>query len=333
MCKISVIVPVYNVEPYLRRCVDSILNQTFSDFECILVDDGSPDGCGAICDEYAAKDSRCRVFHTENRGLSCARNYGISVSRGAWLMFIDSDDWVEPDFCSIPYEAAKRYGADLVMFRFNRLRNGDTAQRAFTVLPEGIVSKSAAVDMMLYKGICSYAWNKLYKRGLFEGIEYPAGKNFEDEATTHKLILASDVIVFVDKPLYNYYSERPGSITSSGTKKDRADLMEMMDSQKHDLVDWGYPEYIIDEVRASNALNQIKRWERSGKKINRNGPYYKWCCANVRNARLAGRGEKHILSEKQLFLLHLFRISPALFRLACRISRKKRTVQSNTENR
>ena len=330
---ISIIIPVYKVEPYLRKCLDSVTAQTYKNIEIILVDDGSPDGCGAICDEYAAKDSRCRVFHTENRGLSCARNYGISVSRGAWLMFIDSDDWVEPDFCSIPYEAAKRYGADLVMFRFNSFRNGELEEMPCPDLPEGIVSKSDAIDMVYYRGILNYAWNKLYKRELFNGVEYPAGRTYEDVGTTYKLVLASKVTALVNKPLYNYVIARPNSITSTNTKANRADFMEMKDRQMQDLIAWGHPRYIIDEVTAGSALSYLIRVERSGKKINRNGTFYKWRCANVRNARLAGRGEKHVLSKKRLILLHLFRISPALFGLACRVSRKKRTVQSNTANR
>ncbi len=330
---ISIIIPVYKVEPYLCKCLDSVTAQTYKNIEIILVDDGSPDGCGAICDEYAAKDSRCRVFHTENRGLSCARNYGISVSRGAWLMFIDSDDWVEPDFCRVPYETAVRYGADLVMFRFNSFKNGELEKLRDPDLPEGIVGKGDAIDMIYYRGILNYAWNKLYKRELFEGIEYPAGKTYEDVGTTYKLVLASKVTALVNKLLYNYVTARPESITSTNTKANRADFMEMKDRQMQDLIAWGHPRYIIDEVTAGSALSYLIRVERSGKKINRNGTFYKWRCANVRNARLAGRGEKHILSEKQLILLQLFRISPALFGLACRVSGKKRTVQSNTENR
>ena len=121
---VSVIVPVYNVEPYLHRCVDSLTGQTLTDIEIILVDDGSTDGCGRICDEYAAADPRVRVVHQENAGLSEARNAGIDRARADYLMFVDSDDWVEKDYCRIPWEIARSQQADLVMFQFRELRNG-----------------------------------------------------------------------------------------------------------------------------------------------------------------------------------------------------------------
>ena len=111
---ISVIVPVYNVEPYLRKCLDSIVNQTYRDFEILIIDDGSTDGSGRICDEYAEKDSRIKVFHTENRGLSCARNLGLAEAKGEWIGFVDSDDWIEPDMYEVLIRRAEETGADVV---------------------------------------------------------------------------------------------------------------------------------------------------------------------------------------------------------------------------
>ena len=118
MPHVSVIVPVYNVEEYLRKCIDSIVAQTLKDIEIILVDDGSTDGSGTICDEYASQDKRVRVVHKINGGLSSARNTGIEAASAPFLMFIDSDDWVEPNFCEKPYLAAKNNNADLVLFSF-----------------------------------------------------------------------------------------------------------------------------------------------------------------------------------------------------------------------
>ena len=114
---VSVIVPVYRVEAYLEQCVDSLLGQTLERIEIILVDDGSPDSCGAICDRYAAADPRVRTIHRENGGLSASRNTGIEAAAGEYLMFVDSDDWVESDYCGLPWELARTSGADLVMFQ------------------------------------------------------------------------------------------------------------------------------------------------------------------------------------------------------------------------
>ncbi len=113
---VSVIVPVYKVEPYLERCLDSLLNQTLKEIEIIIIDDGSPDRCGQICDAYAARDDQFRVVHQENRGLSAARNVGIEMAQADYLMFVDSDDWVHPDYCRLPYEAAVEHGVELVIF-------------------------------------------------------------------------------------------------------------------------------------------------------------------------------------------------------------------------
>lgn len=115
MPEVSIIVPVYKVEPYLNKCVDSILAQTFTDFECILVDDGSPDSCGKICDEYVQKDSRVKVIHQENQGLSAARNSGLDMASGAWIVFVDSDDWIEPDAVEVLYRAALQNDADMAV--------------------------------------------------------------------------------------------------------------------------------------------------------------------------------------------------------------------------
>lgn len=118
---ISVIIPVYNVEPYLRKCLDSVVNQTYKELEIFIIDDGSTDGSGAICDEYVKADKRIRVFHTENRGLSCARNLGLDEVKGEWIGFVDSDDWIEPDMYEVLLTRAKETGADVVECSFIRL--------------------------------------------------------------------------------------------------------------------------------------------------------------------------------------------------------------------
>ena len=209
---ISVIVPVYNVEKQLPRCIQSLKRVAGDSVEIILVDDGSTDGSGSIMD--AINDPSFRVFHTENHGLSAARNYGIEQARGDWLMFVDSDDWVEPEFCKTPLLNAEKYHADLVAFgvrswkrgkeigsspwrkmskRIKKVLNADTPER-----PVGIVTQEDAVQ---FGGAA--VWNKLYRRELFDCVRYPEGRFFEDLATTHKLIYLAQRIVLIPDLLYN----------------------------------------------------------------------------------------------------------------------------------
>ena len=209
---ISVIVPIYNVEPYLRQCLDSILAQTYNDIEIILVDDGSTDGCPAICDEYQEKDDRIVVFHTENRGLSAARNLGIDNAHGEWLMFVDSDDWVEPVFCELPLQMALEERADLVIFGLIVFDESGVITIK-EIGHKGIIPAQTAIDFGK-----NAAWNKLYRITLFDGIRYPEGMFFEDVATTHRLIYRAEQIAAMDIVLY-HYRKRERSISSRNDSK------------------------------------------------------------------------------------------------------------------
>lgn len=213
---ISVIVPVYNVETYLPRCVDSILAQTDVRLEIILVDDGSPDGSGAICDAYAAKDTRVRVIHKENGGLSSARNAGIEAARGEYLAFVDSDDWIEPNSYSSMLALLKRYDAKLVCAgRYDV--DGKTGARVVGLCPskeECITAEEMVGRIFLWDGCDSSACDKLYHRSLFETFRYPEGKVCEDVPTTYKIVLKAERVVLWDQPIYNYY-HRPGSISTT----------------------------------------------------------------------------------------------------------------------
>ncbi len=213
---ISVIVPIYNVEKYLRQCVDSILGQTYPNLEIILVDDGSPDGCGGICDAYAAKDVRIRVIHKENGGLSHARNAGIDMARGDYLAFVDSDDYLEPDAYETMLDAARRYGAKLVCAgRYDEDEQG--GQRCLGLCPEREEFLSAETiirKIFHWEHLDSASWDKLYARELFRDIRYPVGRVVEDVPTTYRLVLLAEGGVLLPKPIY-HYRHRAGSITSA----------------------------------------------------------------------------------------------------------------------
>ena len=168
--EVSVIVPVYRVEKWLPQCLDSLTAQTLQETEIILIDDGSPDGCGALCDEYAKKDARIRVIHQENRGLSLARNAGLDAARGRYIMFADSDDWVEPDFCETPFRLAEETGADLVLFRHRR--HEKDRQSVFPRFPDaqGSLTPRDAIEKVLFREGGISVWNKLEEFGMPAGL-------------------------------------------------------------------------------------------------------------------------------------------------------------------
>ena len=215
---VSVIVPVYNVGPYLERCLDSLAAQTLKEIEIILIDDGSTDGSGTVCDSYAREDERFRVIHKKNEGLSAARNDGIDAAKANYIMFADSDDWVEPQFCEIPYSIAAASGADMVMFYHQNYSGGVKLKMPPPIYKEGQITSQQAVDVT-YSSEGNYAWNKLYERSLFEGIRYPAGQVYEDIITTCRIVDKAKRIWLSHQVLYNYRFERPGAITSEKSRE------------------------------------------------------------------------------------------------------------------
>lgn len=218
---ISIVVPVYRVEAYLKRCVDSLRSQTYANLEIILVDDGSPDGCPAICDSYAEQDGRIRVIHQKNAGLSGARNAGIDIAKGEYLAFVDSDDYVSPDFIRSMYELLQETGCAIAQCRFAYVQGEPLKSEPSSSVR---IYRGESLMEQLYgpEEEATYfvvAWNKLYRRELFEQIRYPLGRIHEDEATTYRLFHAGKKLAFLDRALYGYYTENAGSITSVFSEK------------------------------------------------------------------------------------------------------------------
>ncbi|MBQ7923523.1 MAG: glycosyltransferase family 2 protein [Clostridia bacterium] len=214
---ISVIVPVYKVEPYLRRCVDSIIKQTYTNLEIILVDDGSPDMCGMICDEIAEKDDRIKVIHKKNGGLSDARNAGIEIATGEWLSFIDSDDWIEPTMYEKLIHNANKHSAQISIGGvFDEAMTIDGIVVIKTTADKGnsieIRNKVNAIEHFLSNAWS--AWDKIYRREIFEGVRYPVGEINEDEAIALYLLEKCERVVYTNEPFYHYI-RRPESITTT----------------------------------------------------------------------------------------------------------------------
>lgn len=214
---ISIIVPVYNVKDYLRACVDSVLRQTFDDFELILVDDGSTDGSGDLCEELCELDDRIICLHKENGGLSDARNYGIERMRGTYVTFIDSDDWVESTYLEYLHTNIQLQDSDISTCIFMTQRD-DVAKpwKQLSAEPAVITGHDALLSMLYEESVNVSAHGKLYRSSLFRDVRYPTGRRYEDVGTTYKLLCKARTVAVGGAPLYNYVM-RQGSITHTGS--------------------------------------------------------------------------------------------------------------------
>ena len=189
--KISVIIPVYNVEKYLRKCIDSVINQTYHNLEIILIDDGSLDNCGSICDEYCVIDERIRVIHKSNGGLSDARNAGLDIACGEYIGFVDSDDWIDPEMFEQLHKDLKSTGKDISVCgylreyeqnKLVRVVGNDTHENILLMTPQEAMNELLEDDI-----IRNHMWNKLYRAKIFENVRFPLGRNFEDVLIQYKL--------------------------------------------------------------------------------------------------------------------------------------------------
>lgn len=210
---ISVIVPIYKVEPYLRKCLNSIVGQTYRNLEIILVDDGSPDGCPVICDEYAARDKRIKVIHQANGGVSAARNAGLAEATGDWVGWVDSDDWIEPDMYEYMLKNALKYGADIAVC--GRVERYPERSRFWVWEDTQVLDREQALEKLLENKLMgNYLCDKLWRRELFQGIVFPMGRTFEDIAIAHRLFLRAKCVVCLPEAKYNYL-QHPGSIVAN----------------------------------------------------------------------------------------------------------------------
>lgn len=224
--QVSVIVPVYNVERYLERCVDSILAQSYENIEIILVDDGSQDRCPTLCDSYAAKHSRIKVLHQQNAGLSAARNAGLQIAGGEWVTFIDSDDYVSHKCLQFMLEACKEYSCDCAVCKYIATSEERYCFDSSINGIEFFTGHEAVIGQFgKHSDVLTIATNKLFRRALFNDVRFPEGRINEDVFTIHEALYHSKKVALVDCVLYAYF-QRPGSIMRKGFEVKRLDLLE-----------------------------------------------------------------------------------------------------------
>lgn len=240
---ISIIIPVYNVEEYIKACLNSAIEQTYENLEIILVDDGSTDNSGKICDEYAKKDNRIRVIHKQNGGLSDARNAALEVFSGEYIALVDSDDYIATEYIEKLYNALIKYDADISVCSEQRveindkgdIKNTKNAYRRYN--GELLMTAEQALDNYLRQDLFdTTACEKLYKAECFKGIRYPFGFACEDLGTTHKTFLKSKKVAYIGEPMY-YYVQREGSILHSYTSSKRyRDGVKMVEQMRADVL-------------------------------------------------------------------------------------------------
>ena len=242
---ISVLVPVYNVEKYLRRCLDSILRQTYTDYEIVLVNDGSTDQSGALCDAYAAEHKCIRVIHQENAGLAQVRNVSIAAARGEYLTFVDSDDTIEPTYLEVLMRDLQETGADISICSWSEVSDdGVRTELTWDLKEKGfqVWTTQEAVKSLLYqKGIDNNTWGKLYTRAVLQNVVFPVGRVYEDIATTYQILMNAKRICYRPETLYLYTSNTAGISQSAFTPR-RMDLIDMAEGMYLDI-ERRFPDY------------------------------------------------------------------------------------------
>lgn len=229
MYKVTVIVPIYNMEKYLVRCIESLLNQTLKEIEILLINDGSKDKSGDICDEYTLKYKNIKVIHQINKGLSGARNAGIKIAKGEYIGFVDSDDYIEKDMFELLYKKAKEFNCEIACCGTKVIYENGEENIISEKGIERVFTSSEALDVYLFsKSIDVISCNKIYKKELFNITLFPEKKIYEDMATIYKYIINSRKIYFNSKPKYNYY-KRKNSISNTFFNEKTFDLIEYCD--------------------------------------------------------------------------------------------------------
>ena len=297
---ISIIVPVYKVEEFLEECLDSILAQTYTNLEIILVDDGSPDNCGKICDEYVSKDSRIKVIHQDNGGLSSARNAGLDIAIGEYIGFVDSDDYIESNFFEELYKSITENDSDLAICGVKKIGMENRSD----FYGNKCLKQTEYLKELLAENIKSYTWNKLYKAFLFKNIRFPVGELFEDIKIMHLIGEKTSSVSLTDNTFYNYRI-RQNSITFDNKGLKAKDYQSATHERSERYKDTDFYNYaitgefrclrvIVSDISLKNSKSdEYKRMRKKSKEL------YKIC--------------KHEIRGFQKLLSLIYIVSPKLY--------------------
>ena len=312
--KISIIVPIYNVQQYLKKCIDSIIEQTFNDFELILVNDGSTDKSGIICDEYKKIDNRIKVIHKENGGLSSARNAGIDIAKGKYIGFVDSDDYISKFMFQKLYENIIEYNADISICDYVEVFQDKEIIYQEKIEKKKLILSNIEALEKIYKEkgwLYVVAWNKLYKKELFNDLRFPIGKVHEDEMIAHEILYKANKIIFIEDQLY-YYLQRDNSIMGKNYNINRLDIIDAMEIRAN-----FFYEKKLKNLQYEAEIEYLKTFFKLYYKYINYGCYWKKRFKNLKKGynRMVFRilkNPKYNFKEK--LVLFIFYISPNMYR-------------------
>lgn len=253
--KMSIIVPVYNVEKYLRKCIESILNQTFKDFELILVNDGSLDKCGEICDEYVKKDKRIKVIHKNNGGQSSARNAALDIAQGDYIGFVDSDDWIDPDMYETLYNLIIKSKKDIANISFTKVFKNK--KEIFSSHQEILLEKMTAMEELInHKLYGNYFWANLFKSSLIKQFRFKEGIIFEDVDLMYRIFDKSNGIITIGAPKYNYLQRENSTINTY--KKNKNIDFHLIKNERREFLEKHY--FTIYKKNKTMLYNEDEFW-------------------------------------------------------------------------
>lgn len=308
MAAVSIIIPVYRAEKYLDACIASVVSQTFTDIEILLVDDGSPDRCPQMCDQWAAKDDRIRVLHCPNRGAAAARNAGIEAASGRFLMFVDADDRLKQDALQHAYEAQQANDADLVIFNLEYVDENGTPlpNPDFSSMPDEILDEDGVWKRYFSTGErCIYyvvVWNKLYKASLFRTLRFPEGKRYEDQFYMPGLYAQCRVIACLSYVGYYYVQWKESTMARQGSGRNYLERSEY-------LIEWcdyfaGKGEFVRAEGLLNDAIQNLSEKERFNLSTQKKQNRYRMDCraCSAAYARLARRTGQHSMWLRAMLL-------------------------------
>lgn len=312
---ISIIVPIYLGEKWLSRCIETIRKQTYTNLEIVLVDDGSPDRSGAISDEYALVDSRIKVVHKENGGLSDARNAGIDASSGQYIMFVDEDDMIHPQMVELMYQTMTYTGSDIVVCRFDSVPDKDISvyPKITKVENPACFEGHDVMNQLEFRNLLTVvAWNKLYRRHIYNHYRYIKGRVHDDESAIHYFLHECKKIAYMNEVLY-YYVQREGSITSKRKWSYYSDGWIAYEERLKFLEDKGYTEMTL--WTKEQMLRYASNYYRNIYRV----PEAKHIAKQMRTVFrqiLADTNVKKILTKQQISRYRYFNINPKLFELS-----------------
>ncbi|WP_162609506.1 glycosyltransferase [Flavonifractor sp. An82] len=317
--KLSIIVPVYNVEKYLGKCVDSLLNQFYKNLEIILVDDGSSDGCPHLCDLYAQKDSRIVVIHKKNGGLASARNTGLDNCSGEYIAFLDSDDWIDPEAYDKMLSFLLSAELDIVCCEISRVQNGKEIERYQFYKSGSILTGRDVTREILLDKIGSHVVKAIYKKECWAGVRFPVGRLYEDIPVTFKVFAAAKNVGFIAEPFYKYRENDAGITLSPKPIKPYHEFLGFKDHYDYALKE--YPE-IVDECLANAAMYAISTcfhyYSEKNQELREPSAHTEQFLKENKRQIMAYRG----FIKTRKIAISIFYFSKPLFKLMCRLFNK-----------